>query len=156
MIVRRKLVQHSLKLLISDEMEAKLAEFRKKRAQEKPPINWHGIFSRLSSIFPSKSEENEVEEESFTTNWQIILIKFFLWLTLFVIFIRIEFGAVYFAISLLYLMWYSLGRRRRRQNELSAYSVFNPNFEKIQGTFSGEDYDRQLRRGGGATAMVSS
>jgi hypothetical protein len=44
-------------------------------------------------------------------------------------------------------MWYSLNRRRRR-NELSAYSVFNPNFEKIQGTFSGEDYDRQLRRGG--------
>ncbi len=138
-------------------MEAKLAEFRKKNAPKKPLINWHEIFSRLSSIFPSKSEEKEVEEESVTTNWQIILIKFFLWLTLFVIFIRIEFGSVYFVVSLLYLMWCSLDRRRRRQrNELSAYSVFNPNFEKIQGTFSGEDYDRQLRRGGGATAMFSS
>jgi hypothetical protein len=70
-----------------------------------------------------------------------------LWLTSFVIFIRIEFGAIYFIVSLLYLMWCSLDRRRRR-NELSAYSVFNPNFEKIQGTFSGEDYERQLRRGG--------
>ncbi|CAF3912043.1 unnamed protein product [Rotaria sp. Silwood1] len=63
------------------------------------------------------------------------------------IFIRLEFGAIYFIISLLYLMWSSLGSRRRR-NQLSAYSVFNPNFEKIQGTFSAEDYDRQLRRGG--------
>jgi hypothetical protein len=131
-------------------MEAKLAEFRKKHAQKKPLINWYEISSRFSSIFSSKQKSNEeIEEEGeeSVTNWKIILIKFLLWLTSFVIFIRIEFGAIYFIVSLLYLMWCSLDRRRRR-NELSAYSVFNPNFEKIQGTFSGEDYERQLRRGG--------
>ncbi len=128
-------------------MEAKLAEFRKKHAQKKPLINWHELSSRFSPIFPKSTDQEEKDEEESVTNWQIIIIKFFLWLTLFVIFIRIEFGAVYFVVSLLYIMWYSLNRRRRR-NELSAYSVFNPNFEKIQGTFSGEDYDRQLRRGG--------
>jgi len=132
-------------------MEAKLAEFRKKHAQKKPLINWYELSSRVSSIFSSKPKSNEeVEEEGgeeSVTSWQIILIKFLLWLTLFVIFLRLEFGAIYFIVSLLYLMWYSLDRRRRR-NELSAYSVFNPNFEKIQGTFSGEDYERQLRRGG--------
>jgi hypothetical protein len=131
-------------------MEAKLAEFRKKHAQKKPLINWYELSSRVSSIFSSKpksNEEIEEEGEESVTNWKIILIKFLLWLTSFVIFIRIEFGAIYFIVSLLYLMWCSLDRRRRR-NELSAYSVFNPNFEKIQGTFSGEDYERQLRRGG--------
>ena len=136
-------------------MEAKLAEFRKTHAQKKPLINWHEIHSRLMSFFsflPTKSperkptEEEENQEESINS-WQIILLKLFVWLTLFLIFIRLEFGAIYFIISVLYLMWSSLDSRRRR-NQLSAYSVFNPNFEKIQGTFSAEDYDRQLRHGG--------
>ncbi|CAM4836738.1 unnamed protein product [Rotaria magnacalcarata] len=140
-------------------MEAKLAEFRKTHIQKKPLINCHETKSSFISIFSflrgksyeKKSKEDieevEDEEEKSINSWQIILLKFFVWLTLFLIFIRLEFGAIYFIISLLYVMWSNLGRRRGR-NQLSAYSVFNPNFEKIQGTFSAEDYDRQLRRGG--------
>lgn len=129
-------------------MEAKLAEFRRKQAQEKPWINWSELRSRFSSSStkPSQSDD-EIESKSSIINWKILVIKFLIWLTLFVIFIRLEFGAIYFIISLLYFMWSSLDSRRRR-NQLSAYSVFNPNFEKIQGTFSAEDYDRQLRHGG--------
>jgi hypothetical protein len=52
-------------------------------------------------------------------------------------------------------MWKNLGSNRRR-NQLSAYSVFNPNFEKLPGTFSAEDYDRQLRRGGSPFFSSSS
>jgi hypothetical protein len=144
-------------------MEAKLAEFRKIHVQKKPLINWQQISSRFTSIFSfsskksfeTKVEEQKEEEEESITNWQIIVIKFFLWLTLLIIFIRLEFGVIYFIISLLYLMWNNLGARRR-QNELSAYSVFNPKFEKIQGTFSAEDYDRQLRRGGSPFFSSSS
>ncbi|CAF3355614.1 unnamed protein product [Rotaria socialis] len=143
-------------------MEAKLAEFRKTHIQKKPLINWHEIKFRFISIFSflrrnsyerkpkeevEENEQEKEEEETSINSWQIILLKFFVWLTLLLIFIRLEFGAIYFIISLLYVMWSSLGRRRER-NQLSAYSVFNPNFEKIQGTFSAEDYDRQLRRGG--------
>jgi len=140
-------------------MEAKLAEFRKSHAPKKPLINWHDIITRLTSIFSfsskkssetkQKNEDQEEQEgEESETNWQIIVIKFLVWLTLFVIFIRLEFGAVYFIISLLYIIWSSLSSHRRRRDQLSAYSVFNPNFEKLQGTFSAEDYDRQLRHGG--------
>jgi len=143
-------------------MEAKLAEFRKTHVQKKPLINWQQISSRFTSIFSFSSKksfetkvEEQNEEEESNTNWQIIVIKFFLWLTLLIIFIRLEFGVIYFIISLLYLMWNNLGARRR-QNELSAYSVFNPKFEKIQGTFSAEDYDRQLRRGGSPFFSSSS
>ncbi|CAF0831831.1 unnamed protein product [Rotaria sordida] len=144
-------------------METKLAEFRKTHAQKKPLINWHEINSRLASVFSflsrksserkpqeekeEKEEKEEEAEEQSISSWKIILLKFFIWLILLLIFIRLEFGVIYFIISLLYLMWSNLGSRRRR-NQLSAYSVFNPNFEKIQGTFSAEDYDRQLRRGG--------
>jgi hypothetical protein len=130
-------------------MEAKLAEFRKRHAPKKPLIDWHQISSRFTSIFSfsSKKSDEQNEEVEIVTNWQIIMIKLLLWLTLLIIFIRLEFGIVYFIISLLYLMWSTMDSRRRR-NELSAYSVFNPNCEKIQGTFSAEDYDRQLRGGG--------
>ncbi|CAF4778645.1 unnamed protein product, partial [Rotaria magnacalcarata] len=131
-------------------MEAKLAEFRKAHIQKKPLINWHETKSSFISIlsflrgksYEKKPKEDtekvEDEEEKSINSWQIILLKFFVWLTLFLIFIRLEFGAIYFIISLLYVMWSNLGRRRGR-NQLSAYSVFNPNFEKIQGTFSAED-----------------
>lgn len=139
-------------------MEAKLAEFRKKNASKTSLINWSQISFRLSSLFSYSTKtpveqkfneeiEEENEEKKSINNWQIILLKFFVWLTLYLIFIRLEFGAIYFIISLLYIMWSTLGSHRRR-DQLSAYSVFNPNFEKIQGTFTAEDYDRQLRHGG--------
>ncbi|CAF0964269.1 unnamed protein product [Adineta ricciae] len=132
-------------------MEAKLAEFRKSNSSKQPLINWHRVISRVTSMFPSlsyRSSEVKAEEIEEKVTWQIILLKFFVWLTLFVIFIRLEFGAIYFILSLLYLIWTNLSSHRRRADQLSAYSVFNPNFEKLQGTFSAEDYDRQLRHGG--------
>jgi hypothetical protein len=150
-------------------METKLAEFRKQNVKKTSSINGRELISRLTSIISFSStkssetklkedekEEEEEEEESFT-NWKIIVIKLLLWLTLLLIFIRLEFGSIYFIVSLLYLIWSSLGSRRRRQrDQLSAYSVFNPNFEKLQGTFSAEDYDRQLRRGGSPFFSSSS
>lgn len=140
-------------------MEEKLAEFRRRQSER----DGVPLLVRLRSILPTKNgkraeqeEEEEEPEESppTTTSWSILVLKVLIWLTLFGIFLRLEFGAVYFIFSLFYLIWTNLGRRRRRSNELSAYSVFNRNFVKVQGTFSAEDYDRQLRRGG--TPLFSS
>jgi hypothetical protein len=128
-------------------------------------INWHLIIFCFKSIFSflfNKSSETKAKEEDekepMKSSWQIVLIKFLMWLTLYVIFIRIEFDIIYLIVSLFYLIWSTLGssRRRRHHHELSAYSVFNPNFEKLQGTFSAEDYDRQLRRGGSPFFSASS
>ena len=150
-------------------MEAKLAEFRRRHAQNNTSRQWREIFAALASRSPwsrsassqttanepKQQVEDEAEEEETEavpeTSRQVLVMKMLVWLTLLVIFIRLEFALIYLIISLLYLIWSSLGsgRRRRRRDELSAYSVFNPNLEKIQGTFSGEDYDRQLRHGGG-------
>ncbi|UJR38549.1 hypothetical protein I4U23_031215 [Adineta vaga] len=109
-------------------MEAKLAEFRKSHVQNKPFINWNkitSIFSFSNKLSQIKIEKDEEKEETGTT-WQIIFLKFCIWFILFLIFIRIEFGAIYFILSLLYLIWINLSSHRRRSNELSAYS-------KIQG-----------------------
>lgn len=44
---------------------------------------------------------------------------------------------------------YKIGftKTRRKSGQRSAYSVFNPGCEKIQGEFSGETIDKQMRRG---------
>ncbi|ETO32416.1 hypothetical protein RFI_04699 [Reticulomyxa filosa] len=58
----------------------------------------------------------------------------------------LEFGVVYLMITIIYLIFTNLGKRKK--GELSAYSMFNHNFEQITGTFDGEFYDNMLRRGG--------
>lgn len=148
-------------------MEAKLAEFRRRHGQKNTSGQWREMFAALASRSPFSSSapcqtttdeskyQGEDEEEktkvSSGTSRQVLVMKMLVWLTLLVIFVRLEFALIYLIISLLYLIWSSLGSGagRRRRDQLSAYSVFNPNLEKIPGTFSGEEYDRQLRHGGG-------
>jgi hypothetical protein len=54
-----------------------------------------------------------------------------LWFLLFYIFLYIEFGAVYFIISMIYVMYQNTGTRK--PGELSAYSVFNEGQEELPG-----------------------
>ena len=41
-----------------------------------------------------------------------------------------------------YIMSFS---RKRNPENLSAYSVFNPNCQTIQGTLTGEQFDKEIR-----------
>jgi Uncharacterized conserved domain (SAYSvFN) len=73
--------------------------------------------------------------------------KIVLWLLLWIGFIVIEFGSVFFLVSLFYFVYASMRTRPRLDSEPSAYSVFNPNCERITGTFTAEQFDESLRRG---------
>ena len=44
-------------------------------------------------------------------------------------------------------VWFSLEEYKRGPRELSAYSVFNAKFEKLDGTFTSEQWERELRYG---------
>ena len=60
----------------------------------------------------------------------------------------IEWGAVFFSLSLLLFICTNLrSRRNRKPNELSAYSVFNPNCQPIAGTVSAERLQNELAFG---------
>lgn len=39
----------------------------------------------------------------------------------------------------------SVGFTKRKEGELSAYEVFNPNQQALAGTFRAEQFDKQLR-----------
>lgn len=75
------------------------------------------------------------------------VLKALLWLLLWGFFVEVGFGAMYFITSLLYFIVVSLRGSRRRPWEPSAYSVFNKNFETIDGTLSAEQFERELRYG---------
>ena len=66
------------------------------------------------------------------------IIIFILWYSLYRIFLKYNFGAVYFMITIIALIFLNLGQRK--PGELSAYSVFNPNQERILGTMSTNDF----------------
>ena len=77
----------------------------------------------------------------------VTLLKILLWGLLWGFFIEVGFGAVFLITSLLYFIITSLRGSRRKPWEPSAYSVFNRNFEAIEGTLSAEQFERELRYG---------
>ncbi|CAD5122953.1 DgyrCDS11346 [Dimorphilus gyrociliatus] len=75
----------------------------------------------------------------------LIALKVGLWLVLFGLFVELEFGFVFVVISIFFIIFINLGSRKR--GEKSAYSVFNENCERLDGTFTAEQFERELRHG---------
>merc|ERR1712008_47835 len=77
-------------------------------------------------------EENiEVEKTWTSIDYGILAVKFVIWLVGQIIFVKLDFGAVYFATSAFAFIWLSLGKERRQPEQMSAYSVFNPNCQRF-------------------------
>ena len=66
------------------------------------------------------------------------IIIFIIWYSLYRLFLKYNFGAVYFMITIISLIFLNLGQRK--PGELSAYSVFNPNNERILGSMSNNNF----------------
>ena len=147
-------------------MEQKLAEYRARKARE-----FKGETKR-ENIIEDDDEENEHASQdariwsnvgSSNAKYQLGRIgKFFqrlygingilkvaFWFSLWMFFIKIEFGAVFFALSLIVILYYSMSYDSRGKDEMSAYSVFNKDFKRLDGTFTAEQFDKSLRKGGG-------
>ncbi|XP_023068483.1 SAYSvFN domain-containing protein 1 isoform X1 [Piliocolobus tephrosceles] len=83
-------------------------------------------------------------DQSFLTN--ITFLKVLLWLVLLGLFVELEFGLAYFVLSLFYWMYVGTrGPEEKKEGEKSAYSVFNPGCEAIQGTLTAEQLERELQ-----------
>jgi len=72
-----------------------------------------------------------------------------LWITLYVIALEYEFGAVYFVLSALVFICLNTRSGPKRRGEPSAYSVFNPNCEAIDGTLDASQFENEIRYGVG-------
>ncbi|XP_069810319.1 SAYSvFN domain-containing protein 1 isoform X2 [Dendropsophus ebraccatus] len=103
------------------------------------------IFSRMP-VIAEEEADCDVEPPDSSTWKTILLLKFLLWLVLLGLFVELEFGLAYFLLSMFY--WLYEGTRRpgiRKKGEKSAYSVFNPGCEAIEGTLTAEQFERELQ-----------
>ncbi|XP_014359993.2 SAYSvFN domain-containing protein 1 [Papilio machaon] len=92
---------------------------------------------------------NNSTEESWKyciTKWSIY---FIIWLTVYIIFLKLQFGAVYFVVSLLIGIYLNTRTGPKKEGEVSAYSVFNENCASIDGTLSADQIVRELTFGPG-------
>lgn len=103
----------------------------------------------LSEISSDHSDVQGLSQLSFidtytTLDWISLGLKFVMWMLLFKVFILLEFGAVYFIFSAFIFIWYNMRSGPKKEGEISAYSVFNQNCEVIHGTFTAEQFEREL------------
>lgn len=64
----------------------------------------------------------------------------------------LEFGLVYFMMSIIFLIFQNL-RKESSPDGISAYSVFNKGGRRLAGEYDPRDYDDHIRRGGHAAGM---
>jgi len=138
----------------------KKSEQRKQELKEKISTYWTRFQQKLMSyLLPDKDEitqPNEGERENNETtsvnrktsytkvDYLILSLQIIAWFVLYIGFLKIEFGAVYFCTSLLFIIYWNTGTSKKRKGEVSAYSVFNKDFEAIQGTLKSEHLENQL------------
>lgn len=94
-----------------------------------------------------QEEDSAQESQDTALNRVIYLLYFLLWATLYIIALEYEFGAVYFVLSALVFICLNTRSRPKRRGELSAYSVFNPNCEAIEGTLDASQFEKEIRYG---------
>ena len=143
---------HEKDFSFSVDMEAKLQEYRAKKLAQKETEKKMHTFWRWFGFSTEQTDQQKVESDITRHNpsvpwtkldYAIVFIKFLIILTGQGLAIHVGFGAVYFATSCFALIWLNLGQRRA--GEMSAYSVFNRNCETIQGTFTAQQFESQIR-----------
>ncbi|KAI9560659.1 hypothetical protein GHT06_011609 [Daphnia sinensis] len=77
----------------------------------------------------------------------LLCLKIILWVVLYLLCLELEFGALYVIVSAFYIIFTNFRNGQRKPWEPSAYSVFNPGCEAIDGTLKPEQFEREIRYG---------
>ncbi|CAG9860565.1 unnamed protein product [Phyllotreta striolata] len=143
----------------------KIEEYRKKKAkivEEKPIVTNGGDQNKehleklldtddTSSILSDDLQHSIEESPNHLTlaNKLYYGLCFLFWIVLYVIFIELQFGTVFFIVSCLVGIYLNTRTSPKRKGEISAYSVFNKDCKSIDGTLKAEQFEREIRFGPG-------
>lgn len=116
---------------------------QKRRGGQKKE-SFSGMSTHYSDVEPPSSASSSFCSSYTTLDWVALGLKCLMWLIMFKVFIIIEFGAVYFICSAFIFIWYNMRSEPKKKGEISAYSVFNPDCKPIDGTFTAEQFEREL------------
>lgn len=134
-----------------------------KRAEKKqPPSNEETTIPKQIPAEPPKPipkltpviDETDIVEQEIPTQPEdptsklikcvLWALSFLLWSVCYAIAIELEFGIVFLIVSALLGIYYSTNTRPKAKDEPSAYSVFNPNFENLNGTFTADMFEQSI------------
>ena len=143
------------------EVEQRLLKFRKNalKKQENRDLNAPNVkisnkqkyqsFEKYHNIIEDSLKRKDINFQSDSKySWnQTDIVKIFLKIILYficlIIFIKLEFGLVYFIVSSILIIYFNTSNQKNKSG-LSAYSVFNPNIERIQGTVTSEQLQKNM------------
>ncbi|KAK4005469.1 hypothetical protein OUZ56_007179 [Daphnia magna] len=121
--------------------------------REKPPQSQEAILQEQSGrkIKPGQWNQSiqQVAADNQTGEFKHVLLflKIILWVVLYLLCLELEFGALYVILSAFYIIFTNFRNGQRKPWEPSAYSVFNPGCEAIDGTLKPEQFEREIRYG---------
>uniref|UniRef100_A0A915ISB1 SAYSvFN domain-containing protein n=1 Tax=Romanomermis culicivorax TaxID=13658 RepID=A0A915ISB1_ROMCU len=136
-----------------EDIKKRLEEFRQKNSiNDKTSLSLSSASVVNAEPGSSASDFEGYQIESATINQTFLdwlpyfLLKLFLWLCLFTLAVYIQFGVVYCILTAFYLLWSNLADRKKSNNasQLSAYSVFNQNCQRLPGTLTAEQFENEL------------
>ncbi|XP_049613231.1 SAYSvFN domain-containing protein 1 [Syngnathus scovelli] len=149
-------------------MERKLADFRARRQSKRssgreqgtgaPPTIAEAPSTPFDEQITNPSSQDEAcRDWMLDSSWgrwlstrrfdfsNITLLKVLIWVMLLGLFVELEFGWAFFVISLFYWMYEGLRDPKDREpEEMSAYSVFNPNCEPLPGALTAEQMEAEM------------
>ncbi|XP_023222510.1 SAYSvFN domain-containing protein 1-like isoform X1 [Centruroides sculpturatus] len=134
-------------------MEEKLRLFRLQKNLESASTSQTDMTEEVvdESEEPLLAPKERYEPPPSTVNrkleMSILALKIVLWCLTMALFVVLEFGAVFFVLSIFYFMYCNFRTTPRKSDEVSAYSVFNPGCQRIEGTLSAEQFERELKYG---------
>lgn len=95
------------------------------------------------------NDESTKESKKSNKRLYFIIIIFLCWAAVQYWMIAVAgFGAVFFAVSALFAIYFNTSNRNKKPNILSAYSVFNPQCTPIQGSADPKQLEREIMFGG--------
>ncbi|XP_046461902.1 SAYSvFN domain-containing protein 1-like [Daphnia pulex] len=100
-----------------------------------------------SSLLHNQTTPHEISSNDREFKWFLYFLKIVLWIVLYLLCLELEFGAVYIIFSAFYLIFTNFRNGQRKSWEPSAYSVFNPGCEAIDGTLKPEQFEKEIRYG---------
>lgn len=97
------------------------------------------------------TDDSEEEDEKLnccpqTTylDYCLYILYFIFWATLYLIFIKLGFGIVYFLSSAIIAICLNTSTAPKQEGEVSAYSVFNKDCKPIDGALSAAQFEREI------------
>ena len=104
------------------------------------------LIDSASSTHENIPSEPAAKKEYTRSDIYILLLKLALFFILWGLFIEWQLGWAYFVCALIVLVCLNTSKNRRKSGP-SAYSVFNPNCERLEVQFTAEQFERELRGG---------